>query len=256
MSFMADPLGAGRALTSTVDFHPDRLVPDPNPNPVPDPSPWPASGVTVSKANLVWARNGDGEIATATINNSQGKIVGQVAVDSSNNSVSVTQYDPSTGRPAIDAAGKPLSSTFHYDADGYLVSDGNLPSENLAATPLDPFTPRRNQLVTLQERDGNFPNPISVDIAPDLQNPLSHSLSAWVNDNGQVLYAKQGGLTDDGSVAPKQVSVWSEADDDKTQTTIDKTYVTPPNTSPTPTPNASPTPQANEGWFHDLFSGL
>jgi hypothetical protein len=240
------------------------------------PDTLPATGTTVGNANLVWSANGDGQIETATIKNGHNQIVGQIAVDSKNNSVSVTKYDPSTGKPATDyVTGKPVSSTFHNDSDGHIVNDGNVASEDIVdqgngtsdemtGTLLNMSNGTHSQLVTLQGRDGDVP-PISVDIAPDLRNPSTHTLSAFVvmddrkpngDVNGQVLYMKPGSLQDDGSAAAKQVSTWYEGgSDDATQTTIDKTYVTPaPNV--TPAPATAPADNTDHGWVSNLFSWL
>ncbi|RDU98703.1 hypothetical protein DWV00_10540 [Trinickia dinghuensis] len=251
---MADPLGAGRMLPSSLQSFADRPVP---PDPNTGPNPWPASGVTAGNANLVWTASGDGQIATATVKNSQDQIVGQVAVDSSNNTVSVTKYDPSTGKPDVDpSSGKPLSSTFHYDSDGSLVNDGNLASEDLSQVPLDGDN-QRNQLVTLQAQSGDMAA-ISVDIAPDLRNPASHSLAAVIvaptrdsagDAEGQLLYMKQGSVQDDGSAGPKQVSAWYEGRDNETLAPIDQTYTTPPLAVP-------PAQLHEQGWFHQLLGSL
>lgn len=269
MAYMTDPLGVGRALPSNLHPLLDRPEPDPNPNALPAPDTLPATGATVGNANLVWSANGDGQIATATIKNAQSQIVGQVAVDSANNTVSVTKYDPSTGKPDTDMTGKPLSSTFHYDSAGYLVNDGNLVSEDvvgegngsddITGTLLNLQNGTHSRLVTLQARNGDAP-PISVDIASDVRNSSGHSLSAFVvmgskkpsgESDGEVLYMKQGSLQDDGSPAsPKQLSMWYEGTNDG-----DKTYVTPaPNV--TPTANASPAHKASDGWFDNLLSWL
>ncbi|MGG1946868.1 hypothetical protein AB1286_18970 [Trinickia sp. NRRL B-1857] len=278
MAYMLDPLGVGRAFPSTLNPLSDRPVPNPDPNPyaLPAPDTLPATGTTVGDANLVWSANGDGQIETATIKNGQSQIVGQIAVDSKNNSVSVTRYDPSTGKPALDnLTGKLISSTFHYDSEGHIVNDGNLASEDIVGegngtsdemtgTLLNISNGTHSQLVTLQGRNGDVP-PISVDIAPDLQNPSNHSLSAFVvmhdqkpngDIGGAVLYMKPGSLQDDGSASTKQVSTWYESStDDATQTAVEKTYVTPaPNITPTPT--TAPAQHTDHGWVSNLFSWL
>jgi len=190
MSSVTPVFHAGHAFALPPELSPlsDRPLPTPNSGPG---AVGPDGSVTVGNAHVVWGTDGGEETATATITNNKNQIVGQVNLDHLNNTVSVTQFDPSTGKPEVDpATGKPVSSTFHYDSEGNLVNDGNLTSENLAHLPQG-FDEYHNQLVTLQPGDGKT-LPITVDIAPDARRLTKHALTAEV-----VMPAKPSSNPDD-----------------------------------------------------------
>lgn len=178
MSSVTPVFHAGHAFALPPELSPLSARPLPSPNT--GSSAIGADGsLTLGNAHVVWGTDGGEETATATITNNKNQIVGQVNVDHLNNTVSVTQFDSSTGKPDVDpATGKPVSSTFRYDADGNLINDGNLTSENLAHLPLG-FDEYHNQLVTLQPGDGKT-LPITVDIAPDSASLTKHELTAQV----------------------------------------------------------------------------
>lgn len=179
------------------------------------------SPIDVGNAHLVWGNDGNGVTATATIENNQNQTVGSVVVDHKKDTVTVTQYDPATGKPDIDPdTGKPYSSTFKHVGDS-IVNEGTLASEDLPGDPDDYFTQDRNQEVTLQTGDQNTPD-ISVDIAYNINgfdlNGKSSGLGAVIamphpgakGDDAMMddrLVIASGGLTPDGNFPdPKQLT--------------------------------------------------
>lgn len=215
--------------------------------------------MVTGNAHIVWGTDGGSETETATITNNENQIVGQVCVDNKNNTVSVTKFDVKTGKPDVDpATGKPVSSTFHYDAEGNLVNDGNLSSEDRAHVPLDDFHDIRNQFVTLQDGTANT-LPISVDIAPNLTSASGHSLTAMITmpakpssnpDHKIDMLLMEPGGVEGTNADPKQLiaQFMPEASDNKTTT-----YVSP---MPTPAPTPAPAPSGDKGLLHDWFSWL
>jgi len=218
------PIIAGGRFVSPANLYADSALPHLNSQAVQataTKAPSNNSPIDVGNAHLVWGTDDNGVTATATIKNNQNQTVGSVVVDHKKDTVTVTQYDPATGKPDIDPdTGKPYSSTFKHVGDS-IVNEGTLASEDLPGDPDDYFTQDRNQVVTLQTGDQNTPD-ISVDIAYNINgfdlNGKSSGLGAVIamphpgakGDDAMMddrLVIASGGLTPDGDFAdPKQLT--------------------------------------------------
>ncbi|WP_206956575.1 hypothetical protein [Trinickia acidisoli] len=226
-------------IHARIGYIPDSTPPQHNPPPAKKAD----SGITAGNAHLVWGVDGHGVTATATLENNQNQTVGSVVVDHANDTVTVTAYDPSTGKPRVDPnTGKTRAATFSY-VDGNIVNQGGLHSEDLAPDPDDYFTQGPQQEVTLQCGTVNTPA-ISVDVAYNLNGynldgsstglgvvismpskPGSDPVNPYVNDDELMISA--GGLKPDGSFAdPNQLTAqydrnWASEEE------VDTDYVSP-----------------------------
>jgi len=133
-----------------------------------------ARGTVLGANTFSWGTDKGGVTVTDVIKDGKGGTLGTVELDRRTDTVTVTPFDPSTGRPPVDLNGQPSRNVFSLDRAGNVVVSGDYSTID---SPNDPdnelFGGSRFQQMFLPADSGLNPaSPVTIDVFENSGNGI------------------------------------------------------------------------------------
>jgi hypothetical protein len=159
------------------DYHPvvgGAGRPDQSPNGLFDSAVAAARGATVGANSFSWGTDKRGVTVTDDVKDGKGQTLGAVKLDRRTDTVTVTPFDPSTGKPLVDFNGQSSRDVFRLDTAGNVVVSGDYSTID---SPNDPdnefFASSRFQQMFLPASSNPDPNsPVTIDVFKNGDNGI------------------------------------------------------------------------------------